>query len=78
MDIIKLADGIFFNKMKNIVFLNAGGDIIYYKKINNNFVCTGSKKHGKNIKISDELYDIISDKLYLAQQKLLEFKIAVQ
>ena len=78
MDIIRLAEGIFFNKKKNVLFIQViDKDVIYYKRINGNFVCVGSIKHGKDVKISDEFYDnFIADKLYLARQKLSELRIA--
>ena len=76
---IYLLKGVFFNKKKNILFLKAGDDVIYYqyKKNNNSFVCTGSQKGGKNVKISDEFYDeYIANKLYEARRKLLELSIS--
>ena len=76
---IRLLEGVFFNKKKSILFLNAGDDVIYYlyKKKYNNFVCTGSQKGGKDVKISDEFYDeYIANKLYQARRKLSELSIS--
>ena len=79
IDMIRLADGIFFDKEKNVLLVKVpeADDVIYYKRrANNNFVCTGSMRRGKNIKISDDLYDdFIAEKLYIARRKLLELRI---
>ncbi|MCK4554172.1 hypothetical protein KAU19_04370 [Candidatus Parcubacteria bacterium] len=74
---IRLLEGVFFNKKKNILFLNIGDDVIYYQYKSNSFVCTGSRKCGKNVKISDELYNkYIANKLYEARRKLSKLNIS--
>ena len=74
---IRLLEGVFFNKKKNILFLNTGDDVIYYKYNNNSFVCTGSQKGGKDVKISDEFYDEhIANKLYEARRELSGLSIS--
>lgn len=68
----RLPDGVFL--VGNRIIIKEEREVVFYKIIRSggsvSLVCIGNLEHGKNFKMSDELYDKISFKLFDVRQYL--------